>query len=367
MLNTIRELVQFYAQKYHVAMHTTWENWMVNNSKPGIIVGYPSSAEKSKKLGKLKFNYDPKFGETVEGKVIEIKGLPMLKIGERDLLLLFSPINKPAKDLMKALIDEHLPRLARQFKKEQREQFMSQLTTCADSMKEEMVNQISADEYELNDLSNRMTELARKVTTARHLKQFFESSDDILKRQATRMWIDLMKLVPGTFSSFRFEGNRITGVTQIIEIVFEDYRYVFQPYQVEVDIRDGEISITGDSNMVDTYIHPHVSDENVCWGNIGGLVQRLVGELNLHGLFQLIHQFLSTYNQDDPFLRIERWNPHWEDDENYDDDPYCCFCDDYGHIVDDCDACWWCDDCRDYVDHPRDECPNQKEVIDEAA
>ncbi|NQU06672.1 MAG: hypothetical protein HQ568_11310 [Calditrichaeota bacterium] len=366
MLNTIRELVQFYAQKYHVAIHTLWETWMVNqDSKPGITVGYPSSAEEQKKLGKLKFNYDPKFGETVEGKVIEIKGLPMLKICERDLLLLFSPTNKPAKDLMKALIDEHLPRLARLFKKGQREQFMSQLTNCANTMKSEMANQISTDEYELNDLSNRMTELARKVTTARHLKKFFESSDDILKRQATRMWVDLLKLVPGTFTGFKFEGNRITGTTEHITIIFEDYSYVFQPYVVEVNIRNGEIAIMGDSNMVDTYIHPHVSDENVCWGNIGGLVQRLVGELNLHGLFQLIHQFLSTYNEDDPFLRIEHWNPHWEEDHR-EDEPYCCFCDDYGHEIEDCESCWYCHYCGEYVDHPQDECPKQ-EAIHEAA
>jgi hypothetical protein len=52
---------------------------------------------------------------------------------------------------------------------------------------------------------------------------------------------------------------------------------------------------------------------NICWGNIGHLVSRLAGELDLHGLLQLVHQFLHSYNSSDPFQKIEKWDPNWEE------------------------------------------------------
>ena len=124
----------------------------------------------------------------------------------------------------------------------------------------------------------------------------------------------------------------------------------------------------GGGTNVDGYVHPHVTDErsNVCWGSCGHLVSRLAGELDLFGLFQLVHQFLSSYNASDPFQKIERWDPNYEDAEE-EEEPYCSFCDDYGHTISECDSCWWCDHCHEYVDHDEEDCPNRPKPEEEEA
>ena len=136
---------------------------------------------------------------------------------------------------------------------------------------------------------------------------------------------------------------------------------------MEVNIQNGKISISRGDNENNNYIHTHISDGSICWGNIGPTINKLQGQLELHGLFQLVYQFLSTYNADDPYQRIERWNPDWED-EDYEDEPFCIFCDDYGHEVENCESCWWCEYCMEWVDHQEDECPSIKEeAVNEAA
>jgi len=109
------------------------------------------------------------------------------------------------------------------------------------------------------------------------------------------------------------------------------------------------------------YIHPHINRENICWGNIGPTISRLLGQLELHGLFQMVHQFLITYNPDDPYQRIERWDPNWEDEDEDSNESYCVFCDEFGHEVSDCEFSWWCEECEEHH-HIEDGCPQGKEV-----
>ena len=173
-----------------------------------------------------------------------------------------------------------------------------------------------------------------------------------------------MKLVPGTYASFRIEDESVIGVTHDVEIEFESTRYHFDFYNVAVDLRQGKIRISGGTNM-NGYLHPHVTDENsICWGNVGHLVERLVGELDLFGLFQLVHQFLTTYNASDPYQRIEKWDPDWED-ENDPDEPYCSWCDSYGHEISECESCWFCPHCDQYDDHSEEDCPNRPQEQNE--
>jgi hypothetical protein len=182
--------------------------------------------------------------------------------------------------------------------------------------------------------------------------------------------VDLLKLVPGVYREFKMDGDSVIGTTYEIVIPYDGYDYRFDEYQVEVDLRQGKIYVTGGSNH-NGYIHPHVSDEssNICWGNIGPLIQRLIGQMDLFPLFQLAHQFLTSYNSSDPFQRIEKWDPGWVNEEE-EESPYCSFCDDYGHTISECESCWFCEHCSEYVDHDESECPNrpkeESETVEEA-
>ena len=130
-------------------------------------------------------------------------------------------------------------------------------------------------------------------------------------------------------------------------------------------MRKGSVLIAGGSD-VNGYVHPHVTDDptNVCWGNIGHLVSRLAGSLELCELYQLVHQFLISYNENDPFQKIEKWNPDWCEDDS-EEEPFCPICDEYGHSVDVCDDAIWCEACSEYVDIDHD-CPHKESEEEEA-
>jgi hypothetical protein len=211
-------------------------------------------------------------------------------------------------------------------------------------------------------------QLSRTIETSRHLLEMFQHSPEWIRKRANQTFCDLMKLVPAAYETFRFEDESVVGVTHDIDIEYDGYTYHFHPYEVEVNLRQGKVLISGGTN-VNGYVHPHVTDErsNVCWGNIGHLVSRLSGELDLCGLFQLAHTFLTSYNASDPYQKIERWDPDYEEPSD-EDEPYCLYCDDYGHVISECDSCWWCDHCNEYVDHDEEDCPSRpKEESEEVS
>jgi hypothetical protein len=228
---------------------------------------------------------------------------------------------------------------------------------------------IRDDQYEVERLSMEILRLSRKLEGDRQALRIFEKSPEWIRNRANHTFADLMKLVPSIYSSFRFENDAVIGTTHEITIVHDGYDYHFDPYEVEVSLKQGKVFISGGTES-NGYIHPHVTDEsaNICWGNIGHLVNRLAGELDLFGLFQLVHQFLTTYNANDPYQRIEKWDPNWEDDEE-EDEPYCSWCDEYGHDISECESCRWCEHCQQYDDHNEEDCPNrpreEEEVTDE--
>jgi hypothetical protein len=119
-----------------------------------------------------------------------------------------------------------------------------------------------------------------------------------------------------------------------------------------------------------------------CLGNIGPTLARLLGAGEVSQSITLLLEFLRSYNPENPFLRIEKWDPEWEDEESRWDSCYeqaslheCATCDDGDcyHREDaerrcynntetrDCIECGDCDyaqraveDCR--VDHSPADC-----------
>jgi hypothetical protein len=367
MISAIRELVQFYSQQFHVPIECVRETWEMETwERQGLLVGMPESTDDAidKKIDKLAFGHDPEFGKQLGGDLVVVHDLPMARIGTRSIVFLFLPTNKAATDLARKMLEERLPRMCRTYRHEMRDQLVTGITECVQDRKKELQSSIREDSYELERLSLQMMQLSRKLETDRQVLTLFEKAPEWICARATRTYVDLMKLVPGTYASFRIEDESVIGVTHDVEIEFEGTRYHFDFYNVAVDLRQGKIRISGGTNM-NGYVHPHVTDENsICWGNVGHLVDRLVGELDLFGLFQLVHEFLTTYNASDPYQRIEKWDPDYEEPDD-DEEPYCSWCDSYGHEISECESCWFCPHCDQYDDHSEEDCPNRPQQTEE--
>lgn len=346
------DLLQFYAQKYHVniALH--------RNAGHGIIVDYPVIAEGKFNINGHEFSYDADYQNHIEGEVILEDDVPVGKVSDGYLLFLFSPEDETSSNLMKRLLEEHLPAIAKKCRRQVRSQFLEQLVNCAEKKKYFLESQIRDKEFDIRDLIEKIKDKSSELFLSKHLLKFFNKSSKYLQQQAVKMFVELMKLVPGLYQGFRFEEDKLIGTTHPINIRYEGDDYNFEPYEVVIYLNDQKVTIQSSSNEINGYIHPHVTDDNeVCWGNIQGLIPKLLGSMDIFGLFQMIHKFLSEYNPDDPFQKIQNWDPYWEGE---DEDEYCLYCEESGHNADCCEHCWYCDDCEEY--HSYDvTCPEEEE------
>ncbi len=344
----IRTLCDFYAQKWHTPISLlTKEADVAQWHEVGIAVFV--NADKNSQFCKDMFG-DPLVMESVlVGKV------------SPTWLVLFGA---PRLDVTSNILDSHLPRMCRAFRNRQRVALIDTMQTVAAERKHELAISLRDDKYELERLCMQVMTLSRKIEGDREILNMFSKAPEFIKAKATRTFVEMMRLVPSCYSHINVVDKSVLAETYPITLEHDGGSYHFEPFGVEVDLDKGKVLISGGTEM-NGYIHPHVTDDpnNICWGNIGHLVSRLTGELDLHGLLQMVHQFLHSYNSSDPFQKIEKWDPEYVDD-NDDNDPYCSWCDDYGHDISDCDSCWWCEHCQQYDDHDEEDCPNKPEEED---
>jgi hypothetical protein len=369
MIQQIQDLLRFYAQKYHVPISDLTDSWQAESwDRTGLAVALPGNCSTTKKIADMTVLHDPSFAKFLPGDLITCDEVPVARIGKQWLVLLIWPKNTPALSFVRKLIDQHLPKISREYRHQQKDLLVESITGCVQDRKRELASDLKESEYEIERMSLQLIQLSRKCESDRQLLQMFRHSPDWLRARANHTFVDLMKMVPAVYECFRFEDESVIGVTHPIDIGYDGYTYHFDAFEIECNLRQGKVLVRGGSE-VGGYIHPHCSSEpsNVCWGNVSHLVSRTAAELDLFGLFQLVHQFLSTYNASDPFQKIEKWDPDWQEPEE-EDEAYCSFCDDYGHTIGECDSCWWCDHCNEYCDHDESDCPNRpKEETEEAA
>lgn len=351
MIRQLQDLITFWSQKWHVPITIATDKWETESwQRNDLLVGIPCDKTDGIAMAMHLGN----------GDLIVADDAPCARFGKTWFVLL-NPVNTPTElALARKLIDQHLPGMCRRYRHEQRDLLVSSLTGCVQDRKRELQSSIREDSYELERMSLQLMQLSRKLETDRQILRMFEKPDGWIKSRANRQFCDLMKLVPSVYQSFRVEDVSVVGITHPIDIEYDGCTYHFDQYEVELDMKQGKVFISGGTN-INGYIHPHCSDDkgNVCFGNINHLVQRLAGELDLFSLFQLLHQFLTSYNSSDPFQRIEKWSPDWVDEDDDDSEPYCSFCDSYGHDVTSCEDCWWCSHCNEYCDHDEEDCPNK--------
>ncbi len=339
----IRTLIRFYEQKLHtpIALITN-ESEMREWHEVGIAVYVNADATSQ-------------FCLDLFGDPLVMESVLLGKVSPSWLVL----YGTPRLDVTSNILDQHLPRMCRTFRKRQRETLIDTMQTVAAERKHELAISLRDDKYELERLCMQVMTLSRKIEGDREILNMFSRAPEFIKAKATRAFVEMMKLVPSCYSHIYVVDKSVIAETYPITLEHDGGSYNFEPYVVEVDLDKGKVLISGGTEC-NGYIHPHVTDDpnNICWGNIGHLVSRLAGELDLHGLFQLVHQFLHSYNSSDPFQKIEKWDPDFVED-NADDEPYCSWCDDYGHDISDCESCWWCEHCQQYDDHDDENCPNR--------
>jgi hypothetical protein len=131
--------------------------------------------------------------------------------------------------------------------------------------------------------------------------------------------------------------------------------------------REGDLRIRNlDPHPDAQHPHPHVgTDHRACLGNISGDLAKMIGKMRIAEALQVIHQFLCSYNSENPYERISHFDPNQEYQDE-DDDP-CHDCDEKftSYCIFECgsnDAQFGCSDCNDYrTDYCFSECPHNQD------
>ena len=181
------------------------------------------------------------------------------------------------------------------------------------------------------------------------------------EREAKAEIAHFAKLVQvGVLGHIEVEGSGLTLIVNPLTIEHHSEEYRLGPFRVHLALQENSIRIFGidDAARAQGYWHPHVDTHGKpCLGNIGTPIWRAMGRSNLLDVVTALIEFLRSYNPDNPYVRLECWNPDWEDDEDRFESCYeeasareCAHCNE--------DGCPWRDGAEErcYEDHSRTDC-----------
>jgi hypothetical protein len=169
--------------------------------------------------------------------------------------------------------------------------------------------------WEVESLTRKNAELRARIRTSRMVVR------RRLERDAVEEHVQLVQLLGRSLRSIRHDDGKLQVVTMPIAIDYEGHTYEFGCFRLEIPQGNGRLVILGEEpdRKVEGYSHPHLAtDGTPCLGNIGTRVAQLLGDGQVVPVVILLLEFLRSYNPDNPYLRIEKWDPDWEeDDEKY--------------------------------------------------
>jgi hypothetical protein len=251
----------------------------------------------------------------------------------------------PASKILDAIFSKAMPVLMLNIKEydwaEERKTYAeAKLCALEESVKtwerdiESNQDEINEKTWEIQKLVQKNEQLIRAIDTIK------KDTKSLQKRKADEEHDALVKMLQsGAIKEFDVAGNKLTFKTGQIEIEFEDYTYTLGPFQVEIPFAGDRIHIKGQDKqyIVDDYCHPHVSsDGSPCLGNAGPIIAKLLGTGDMTGAVNCILEFLRSYTAGNAYIKLQKWNPDWEDDEGRYESCYdtssshdCVLCDDY--------------------------------------
>ena len=187
--------------------------------------------------------------------------------------------------------------------------------------------------WEISNLARQNTELRERLRVHNLLTR------KRLEREGKEEHRLLVQMLGRSLRALEVGNEKLEVLTTPISIDYGGYLYEFGGFNLELPLGNGHVVIkpADSAHVVEGYPHPHISSDNVpCLGNIGATVAQLTGEGKLYEAVTLLLEFLRSYNPDNPYLKIERWDPDWEDEDDRFESCYnnaslsdCATCDDW--------------------------------------
>jgi len=173
--------------------------------------------------------------------------------------------------------------------------------------------------WEISNLARKNGELRERIYACARLTRKRQ------ERQAREECTQLRRLLGRSIRLMELRDGHLNVLTHPIDVDWCGYAYEFGCFWLRLPLGNGRVEIRpeDDTYIMEGYPHPHIStDGTPCLGNIGASLAQLLGEGKIFEAVTLLLEFLRSYNPDNPYLKIERWHPDFEDEDDRFEDCY---------------------------------------------
>lgn len=119
-------------------------------------------------------------------------------------------------------------------------------------------------------------------------------------------FIDRISDIPGV-ERVSFRNTSFFVRTHHITIDHQGDTYDIGKFLIKIDLYRYHIMMWNRTHVIDGHHHPHVSDNQVCFGEVKLTIPKLFSEFMIVELTQILVRFLHGYNMHSPYLVITEW------------------------------------------------------------
>ena len=186
-----------------------------------------------------------------------------------------------------------------------------------------MKSDIDSNSDEIETKTSEIKEfISKNYTLTQAIQSITSTPEGVMRRNTLSEFESLMQLTPDPVSHIELDTSegKISVYTNDISIDFEDNDYYIGKFKITIEPANSTIKLTNTVKKVKGYHHPHISQDGTpCLGNIASTVYYLLIHQDIYQLVSLLIEFLRSYNEQNPYAKIEFWDPdHDEDDEQED-------------------------------------------------
>ncbi len=134
----------------------------------------------------------------------------------------------------------------------------------------------------------------------------FNLSD--VPKALNKTWASIYKMADSElYEDISFMKTGLKAITTPITLKHDSKEYDMGKYEIKL-LFNGTTQINSvGKRLADVYDHPHINKGNPCWGNMSGTLPKLIGSSEYDVALVMIHTFLKSYDQNNPFHGIDHW------------------------------------------------------------
>lgn len=111
----------------------------------------------------------------------------------------------------------------------------------------------------------------------------------------------------GWYKLYGVEGTNVVFTTPEIILTHQGTSLNFGQYKVKLNVENYTIRVEQYLNNIryGIFVHPHVNDGSVCWGNASDARSKAQQSMDANKLLTLLREVLTKYNANSPFVSYE--------------------------------------------------------------